>query len=44
MAEGMDTAMIKFYQKVDCRSRRKMTEFLQKHFRYNTMSSSKVME
>lgn len=31
--------MIKFYKKIDMRSRKAMTEFLTKHFRYNTANS-----
>lgn len=31
--------MKQFYQEVDLRSRAAMTDFLQKHFRYNTMNS-----
>lgn len=31
--------MIKFYKNIDMRSRKAMTEFLTKHFRYNTANS-----
>lgn len=31
--------MIKFYKRIDMRSRKAMTEFLTKHFRYNTANS-----